>query len=127
MKSARNLVVRQTEFYMQSNRCTWNVRPLYQSGKLSQVINSINQYQIDILGVAETRWTGDGKLRSGGSLVLYSGKELEHTSGVAIIVIGKADKGLLSWTPHSDKIITARFLTAHGNHHVLCPNKCDFR
>ena len=36
----------------------WNLRTLYQTGKLAQVIKEMQSYKIEILGVSETRWTG---------------------------------------------------------------------
>ena len=35
----------------------WNLRTLYQTGKLAQVVNEMEQNNIEILGVCETRWT----------------------------------------------------------------------
>jgi len=36
----------------------WNVRTLYQTGKLAQVVREFHNYSLDILGVCEARWTG---------------------------------------------------------------------
>ena len=45
----------------------WNVRTLYQTGKLAQAVTEFKNYQLDILGVSEARWIGAGKrkLQSG--------------------------------------------------------------
>ena len=40
---------------------TWNVRTLYQPGKLDNLIQELNHMKIDIMGIAETRWTDTGK------------------------------------------------------------------
>ena len=34
---------------------TWNVRTLYQAGKLDNAIYEMNNMKLDILGIAETR------------------------------------------------------------------------
>ena len=39
---------------------TWNVRTLYQTGKLAQVIKDFENYNLAILGVTEMRWAGSG-------------------------------------------------------------------
>ena len=52
---------------------TWNVRTLYQTGKLSQVIKEFEFYNLAILGVTEMRWTGSGKIRQKDKTILYSG------------------------------------------------------
>jgi len=40
---------------------TWNVRTLYQPGKIDNVIQEMAEMKIDILGLAEKRWTNSGK------------------------------------------------------------------
>ena len=42
---------------------TWNVRTLYQARKLDNAIQEMKMMKIDILGIAETRWTESGKIR----------------------------------------------------------------
>ena len=39
---------------------TWNFRTLYQPGKLDNLIQELNHMKIDIMGIAETRWTDTG-------------------------------------------------------------------
>ena len=39
----------------------WNVRALYQTGKLAQAVSELNRYNLDLMGIAEARWTGSGK------------------------------------------------------------------
>ena len=36
----------------------WNVRTMYQTGKLAQIVKECENYNIDILGISEARWTG---------------------------------------------------------------------
>ena len=40
----------------------WNVRTLYRPGKLDNLIQQLNHMKIDIMGIAETRWTDTGKI-----------------------------------------------------------------
>ena len=51
---------------------TWNVRTLYQAGKLDNAIQEMKM-KIDILGIAKTRWTERGKIRKDSHTILYSG------------------------------------------------------
>ena len=39
----------------------WNVRTLYQTGKLAQVVREFQNYGLDILGVCKASWTGSGQ------------------------------------------------------------------
>ena len=43
---------------------SWNVRTLYQCGKLAQLCKEFDNYRMDITGISEMKWTGSGKLIS---------------------------------------------------------------
>ena len=89
----------------------WNVRTMYSIGKTAQVTSEMQRYRISILGVSECRWSGFGRLRTQtGEIILYSGRDDDvHQSGVAIVMTRYASRCLESWSPVSDRIITARF------------------
>ena len=89
---------------------TWNVRTLFQSGKMDQVLREMRAYHLNILGVSEMRWSGQGCLRSD-MTVLYSGHNEQHTDGVGIILSKVAARALVGWKPVNERIITARFNT----------------
>ena len=40
---------------------TWNIRTLYQSGKLDNATQEMNRMSIDILGLSEVRWVENGR------------------------------------------------------------------
>ena len=71
----------------------------------------MRNYNIDILGISECRWTGFGNIQTNtGENIIYSGREDgQHRNGVAIIMSKRTTKALLSWEPLNDRIITARF------------------
>ena len=89
----------------------WNVRTFYQAGKLAQLLREMENYNIDLLGVSEARWTGAGKRKLiSGHTILFSGRpDNQHRGGVAIIINKKHEKYLLEWKPVSDRLIMARF------------------
>ncbi|RUS92092.1 hypothetical protein EGW08_000116 [Elysia chlorotica] len=37
---------------------TWNIRTLYETGRIAQVSKEMKEYSLKILGLCETRWTG---------------------------------------------------------------------
>ena len=78
------------------------------------MIKEMENYKIDILGVSEMRWTGQGCMDSRGKTVLYSGKEQHHTHGVGIFLSKTAAQTLVSWKPINERIIMARFHTRHA-------------
>ncbi|XP_061194738.1 craniofacial development protein 2-like [Saccostrea echinata] len=101
----------------------WDVRTLYQTGKLAQVVREIEHYKIELLGVSETRWTGNGsKQLVTGHQILYSGRTDEyHSRGVELIITKEVYRSLLEWKPESELIITARFSSAFAKRTVVVP------
>ena len=93
---------------------SWNVRTMYQVGKTKQVVNEMENYKLDILGISELRWTGFGKMKtSDNKIILYSGSEDKHESGVALILNQNANKSLIDWEPVNERIIKARFFSKY--------------
>ncbi|KAK9719683.1 hypothetical protein QE152_g22489 [Popillia japonica] len=79
--------------------------------KLDQVLNEMDLFKLDLLGLCDTRWPGQGdKLNKNGSTILFSGKgeHEDRLNGVAIIISKNARKSLLEWKPISDRILTVR-------------------
>ena len=89
----------------------WNVRTMFEAGKLAQVVNEMGRYQLDILGVSEARWTGANKIRyNSGTTVWYSGRsDSDHRVGVAILISPTASKALMEWEPVDERLVRARF------------------
>ena len=40
----------------------WNVRTMYEQGRMAQVIAEMKRYKLDILGISESRWTKSGRM-----------------------------------------------------------------
>ena len=43
---------------------TWNVQTMYSTSKTAQIVQEMGNYQLDILGISECRWTGSGKVNT---------------------------------------------------------------
>ena len=83
---------------------TWNIRTLYETGKSAQLCQEMRRYNLKLLGLCETRWTGTGRTRlASGDTIIYSGQEegQPHTHGVALLMTSEATQALLSWEPVS--------------------------
>ena len=93
----------------------WNVRTLYRSGNLAQVAREMTRRGIDITGISETHWVGQGKVQlAGGHTIIYSGRDdNNHREGVGILMAKRATEALIDWTPISKRIIKARFYSQH--------------
>jgi len=78
----------------------------------------MQKYKLDILGLSEVRWTGQERITSGQTTVLYSGRE-EHHHRVGILLNKNAAKTMIGWKQVSKRIITARFATRHAKGTVV--------
>jgi exonuclease III len=38
----------------------WNVRSLYRVGAIKSVVGELEKYKLDLVGVQEVRWEGEG-------------------------------------------------------------------
>ena len=64
---------------------TWNVRTLYKAGKLDNLIQEANRMKLDIIGIAETRWTDNACVKRDDYTFIYSGRE-KHQHGVGMLI-----------------------------------------
>lgn len=96
----------------------WNIRTMFETSKTAQPINEMQNYNLDLLCVC--RWTGSGrKVTWDGSTTLFSGKDNEHSDGVALIATRQAARSLMEWEPISDRLIRARFSSNYCNLTIL--------
>ena len=94
----------------------WNVRTMFQTGKLAQIAKEFESYNINILGISEARWMGTGKKKlTTGQTLLYSGrKDDQHQEGVALLMKKEVEQALIEWNPISERLISARFNSKFG-------------
>ena len=59
------------------------------------VIKEAERSHLDMIGLSETRWAGEGHFESEGSQIIHSGNE-KGSYGVAIILLKDASKSLVS-------------------------------
>jgi hypothetical protein len=87
---------------------------MFEASRTAQIAKEMKQYNISILGISEARWTGSGKMNcSSGETIIYSGKDQDHQSGVAVMMSKETSKILIVWYPVNDIIIYARFDSKH--------------
>ena len=74
----------------------------------------MERLKIDILGVSETHWTGQGKMHIENKTIIYSGRDDGiHREGVAFMLSKESIRSLIDWTPINGRIIKARFHSKH--------------
>ena len=99
----------------------WNVQTLYQTGRMPQLVKEFDNYNLDVLGVSEVRWTGTGKRRlaSGHTIVFLGRSDDQHSEGVALLLNRKTEKALLEWKPFGSRLLKARFHSKYTKLSVL--------
>eukprot|EP00057_Strongylocentrotus_purpuratus_P005406 XP_003730910.1 PREDICTED: craniofacial development protein 2-like [Strongylocentrotus purpuratus] len=108
---------------------TWNVRTLNQDGKLDILLNQLEKFKWEVIGVSETsHWKESGDFTEGGYKVLCASEEDVHRRGVALILNKQAQKALLGYNTISPRLISARFQTQTGALTIIqvyAPNMAD--
>ena len=84
---------------------TWNVRSIHQ-GKLEVVKQEMARVNIDILGISELKWTGNGKFNSDDHYIYYCGQESLRRNGVVLIVNKRVQNAVLGCSLKNDRMIS---------------------
>ena len=88
----------------------WNVETHNQIGKTANVTREFRNYNLDILGLSEVRWTGFGEQKTAaGDSILCPGAEEEHHIGVGLILKREIRRTLLKRNSVNERIMSARF------------------
>ena len=80
---------------------TWNVRTMYQTWKLENIVLETKRMGIDIMGLTEVRWLQSGKIVCNDHTLIYSGLLLSKV----------VSKSVLGYCALSDRILLVRI---HG-------------
>ena len=97
---------------------TWNVRSLYQKGKLENVKLEMGRLKVQILGLSETRWTKSGSFRTEDYTMYYSGGD-EHERGVGILLNKKVANSVVGFWLVSDRIAIVKLKAKPFNINVI--------
>ena len=88
---------------------TWNVRSMLQLGKVQVLGEELERNKVDICGLAEVRWEGQGHFTtSDGHTIVYSGGEHRGQRGVAIWISRKIGGNIEEYRTVNDRILMVR-------------------
>lgn len=100
---------------------TWNVQGLVMAtGKLPNILKEMDRMKIDILGITETHWKGEGDYLTdiptveGSFRILYSGGK-KTRNGVAVIMNNKARNTVMEWDNITDRIMCVKIKSTPVN------------
>jgi exonuclease III len=65
---------------------TWNIRSLYRAGSLMTVSRELSRCRLDIVGVQEVRWEGNGTAPAGEYMFFYGKGNKNHEYGTGFFV-----------------------------------------
>ena len=80
---------------------TWNVRNLYQCGKVKKILtHELQRYSCDIIELAEVRWTMFGETSTEERhTIWFSCDDAKHQYGIALLVEKEIFASFISCTP----------------------------
>lgn len=82
---------------------TWNVRTMFQAGKLDNAIQDMSRMSLDILGISELRWKEAGTVDRDEFVIVYSGG-IRHFNGVGIIMKRKIYNTMNGFWPQRESL-----------------------
>lgn len=92
---------------------TWNVKTLYQVGKLAQAGRNMEKYGLNFMGISEVCWNQCGQtVTTNGHLFLYSGMPNEndvHQYGVGVLINRSIRQTVMSYRFINERIMLVRF------------------
>ena len=83
---------------------TWNVRTMFQSGKLDNIKLEMDRLGVNIMGISEVRWRGARIIDTNGYKFVFSGGQ-RHENGVGFILDRERAKGMLGYWAISDRVV----------------------
>lgn len=97
---------------------TWNVRTLFQPGKFDNAIQEMESMNLDILGLAEIRWTDSGKITKDSHTMIYSGGK-KHMKGVGIIMKDTIERSMIGYWAISERVIMMKLQSKPFNINII--------
>lgn len=86
---------------------TWNARTMLVRGKLENVKREMERNKVNVMGLSEVRWQGNGDFYSDEYRVIYAGGS-ESQKGVAVILDGEAAKRVTEVDQRSDRMMLVK-------------------
>lgn len=87
---------------------TWNVRTMNKEEKVENLVREMKKNKIELMGLGEVRWIGEGELIVDEYKIVYKGGEKKKEYGVGFIYKQSLDKNVTKIIPKSDRVIALK-------------------
>ncbi|XP_050439147.1 craniofacial development protein 2-like [Adelges cooleyi] len=117
--------IKASSVVIQRNPCssfrigTWNIRTALKPGKIEEIKDQMKHTYIDIFGICETRWGGNGDYITEDFRVIHSGNDKSGRNGVAIIVQGKWKNNIINTYHLNDRILVVKIHAQPTNIYII--------
>ena len=78
---------------------------MLQVGKLMEIAEELQKWEIDITAIQEVRWKGCGQINKPKYMVYYSGAEKQGEHGVGFIVTKKLQNCCMGVEPKNERML----------------------
>lgn len=94
---------------------SWNVHTLYEKGGLNKMIEQFEKHNIDVLGLQEVRWLGNGVIEKKTTTMFYSCNKKTHSFGVGSLISNRLKPNVIDFKSLSPRIGTLRLRSKFFN------------
>lgn len=98
---------------------TWNVRGLIMPGKLEILEREITRCELNICGLSETHWRGNGHFLTEKHAIFFSGNDSTSRNGVAFIVPKQLKNCVIGYEPINDRILSIKLKASPVNLNIV--------
>jgi len=88
-------------------------------GKMQEIARELGAYSVDITGLQEIRWSGQGKIDKQKYAIWYAGEEKQGYGGTAFIVTGKMKDQVIQFMAVSGRISYIRIKNKPHNLSII--------